>query len=287
MSPDLFRLSNTDALTGLANRRCIDETLLQFWLDWTERRQAFAAVLVDVDFFKRFNDARGHQAGDACLVKVARTLDQVLEGRPGLVGRYGGEEFIALLRCESEDEALGIAQAMRRAVEDLGLKHGNRPDDGNNVTVSLGVTFTRGSGATDPEAIVALADQGALPRQSRGAELHASRRLRCGIALDAGRLIRFHLPEGRRTFVDHTATHRPQTPSSSTICLSILKPAADAVFSKVASTSWSSTSSAAPQRVQMRRIPWWWWPGESHTAKAFRLSILMTKPLSTRKSSVR
>ena len=165
---DLFRLSNTDALTGLANRRCIDETLLQFWLDWTERRQAFAAVLVDVDFFKRFNDARGHQAGDACLVKVARTLDQVLEGRPGLVGRYGGEEFIALLRCESEDEALGIAQAMRRAVEDLGLQHGNRPDDGNNVTVSLGVTFTRGSGATDPEAIVALADQALYLAKAEG-----------------------------------------------------------------------------------------------------------------------
>ena len=156
---DLFRLSNTDALTGLANRRSIDETLRHFWLDWTERRQAFAAILVDVDFFKRFNDAHGHQAGDACLVKVAKTLSQVIEGRPGLVGRYGGEEFIALLRCEGGDEVLAVAQAMRRAVESLALKHGNRPDDGSDVTVSLGVAISRGVEARDPEAIVALADQ--------------------------------------------------------------------------------------------------------------------------------
>ena len=156
---DLFRLSNTDALTGLANRRSIDETLRHFWLDWTERGQAFAVILVDVDFFKRFNDAHGHQAGDACLVKVAKTLNQVIDGRPGLVGRYGGEEFIALLRCESGGEVLAIAQAMRRAVEDLGLRHGNRPDDGTDVTVSLGVAISQDVAAPDPEAIVALADQ--------------------------------------------------------------------------------------------------------------------------------
>ena len=165
---DLFRLSNTDAMTGLANRRSIDETLRRYWRDWTERRQAFAAILVDVDFFKRFNDAHGHQAGDTCLVAVARTLNHVVDGLPGLVGRYGGEEFIALLRCESEDEALGIAQAMRRAVEDLGLKHGNRPDEGTNVTVSLGVTFSRSAGAPDPDAIVALADQALYRAKAEG-----------------------------------------------------------------------------------------------------------------------
>ena len=121
-----------------------------------------------MDFFKRFNDAHGHQAGDACLVKVAKTLNHVVEGLPGLVGRYGGEEFIALLRCESEDEALGIAQAMRRAVEDLGLQHGHRPDDGHCVTVSLGVTLSQGAGATDPEAIVALADQALYLAKAEG-----------------------------------------------------------------------------------------------------------------------
>ena len=163
---DLFRLSNTDALTGLANRRSIDETLRRSWLDWTERRQAFAAILVDVDFFKRFNDAHGHQAGDACLVKVANTLSHVLGERPGLVGRYGGEEFIALLRCENGDEVLGIA--MRRAVEDLGLKHGNRPDDRIDVTVSLGVAISQSIAATDPEAIVALADQALYCAKAEG-----------------------------------------------------------------------------------------------------------------------
>ena len=165
---DLFRLSNTDALTGLANRRSIDDALRRFWIDWTERRHAFAAVLVDVDFFKRFNDAHGHQAGDACLVRVARTLNQVLEGRPGFVGRYGGEEFIALLRCECGNEALGIAQAMRRSIEDLGLRHGNRPDGVDNVTVSVGVALCGGAEAMDPEAIVALADRALYIAKAEG-----------------------------------------------------------------------------------------------------------------------
>ena len=156
---DLFYMSNTDALTGLANRRCIDGTLRRFWLDWTDRRQNFAAILVDVDFFKRFNDAYGHQAGDGCLVKVAGTLNRVVEEGSGFVGRYGGEEFIVLLPCESCEEAIGIAQAVSGAVEALGLKHGNRPDEGKNVTVSLGLALSRDAGATDPEAVVALADQ--------------------------------------------------------------------------------------------------------------------------------
>ena len=165
---DLFRLSNTDPLTGLANRRCIDETLRQLCLDWTKRRQAFAAILIDVDFFKRFNDAHGHLAGDGCLVSVAKTLCLVVEKRSGLVGRYGGEEFIALLQCEDDDEALAIAQAMRRAVEDLGLEHGNRPDDTRSVTVSLGLTLSQGSSATDPECIVALADQALYLAKAEG-----------------------------------------------------------------------------------------------------------------------
>ena len=165
---DLFYLSNTDALTGLANRRCIDETLRRFWLDWTERRHAFAAILVDVDFFKRFNDAYGHLAGDGCLVMVARALDRVVVERSGFVGRYGGEEFVVLLRCESGEEALCIAQAIGRAVEALVLKHGNRPDEADNVTVSLGAAFSPAAGATDPEAVVALADRALYRAKAEG-----------------------------------------------------------------------------------------------------------------------
>ena len=165
---DLFRLSNTDPLTGLANRRRIDEALRQLCLEWTKRRQAFAAILVDVDFFKRFNDAYGHQAGDGCLVNVATALRLLVEERSGLVGRYGGEEFIALLQCEDRDEALAIALAMREAVEELGLVHEHRPDDIGSVTVSLGVTVTQGSGAMDPECTVALADQALYQAKAEG-----------------------------------------------------------------------------------------------------------------------
>ena len=86
----------------------------------------------------------------------------------GLVGRYGGAEFIALLRCEVGDEALAIAQAMRRAVEELGLEHGNRPDAAGSVTVSLGLTLSQGSAGMDPESIVALADRALYLAKAEG-----------------------------------------------------------------------------------------------------------------------
>ena len=74
----LLRLSRTDPLTGLENRRAVDEKLRDYWADWQKFGNSFAAILVDVDFFKRFNDCYGHQEGDRCLVLVAKALSETV-----------------------------------------------------------------------------------------------------------------------------------------------------------------------------------------------------------------
>lgn len=92
----LLKLSRTDPLTGLENRRAIDEKLRYYWDTWRKSGEGFAALLVDVDFFKHYNDHYGHQEGDRCLIRLGAVLQETVEHHGGSMGRYGGEEFIVL-----------------------------------------------------------------------------------------------------------------------------------------------------------------------------------------------
>ena len=86
----LLRLSNTDPLTGLENRRAIDQRLMGLLSDWQRYGTSFAAILIDVDFFKKYNDCYGHQEGDRCLILVADALADSIKRYNGSIGRYGG-----------------------------------------------------------------------------------------------------------------------------------------------------------------------------------------------------
>ena len=133
----LRTLAHTDALTGLANRRRVDATLARTAAD-TDAPLSIA--LIDVDHFKRYNDRHGHAEGDRALRAVAQVLRAA--GRAGdLIGRYGGEEFIALLPGTAEAAALDWAKALREAVARTRL------GGGESVTVSVGVA-TRAAGQT-------------------------------------------------------------------------------------------------------------------------------------------
>ena len=152
----LATLSATDSLTGLANRRHFDEVLHNEWARATRVGQPLAVIMLDVDFFKKFNDRYGHQAGDECLVRVAHALDASARRVSDLTARYGGEEFSVVLPNTGAAEARQIGEALRCAIEELNIVH-ERAAAGQ-VTISVGIAIGAEPGATDPDALMRLAD---------------------------------------------------------------------------------------------------------------------------------
>jgi|GEM_PF-260300 len=155
----LLRLSRTDPLTGLENRRAVDERLRDYWNDWQRFGAGFAAILIDVDFFKKYNDSYGHQEGDRCLTLIADALGTTIAQYNGSIGRYGGEEFIALARLSDREQVAELAEIIRSTVEDLALKHNYRRDGMSIVTVSVGAAFTRNQTGAKLEKIIHEADR--------------------------------------------------------------------------------------------------------------------------------
>ncbi len=150
----LFRLSHTDPLTGVANRRAFDQRLCDAETEPVDH----GILMVDVDFFKAYNDHYGHAGGDQCLRQVAQAMAD--EVRPGdLVARYGGEEFAVVLSDVSAEEILRIGERIRACVESLAIPHAMRPDSARSVTVSVGGTLRRRGQALPLLACVAQADE--------------------------------------------------------------------------------------------------------------------------------
>ncbi|WP_433944613.1 diguanylate cyclase domain-containing protein [Paenibacillus sp. SN-8-1] len=155
----LHQLSRRDALTGIANRRCYDESLEQAWNQSTAESRPISLILFDIDYFKKFNDIYGHQAGDLCLKQVADILqEQVRECGGGLAARYGGEEFAVLLPGKSIEEACQIAQHFQKALADQHIPH-TGSDISEFVTVSIGVSTRTASAGDNPGDLVIEADK--------------------------------------------------------------------------------------------------------------------------------
>ena len=154
---ELAALARRDPLTGVANRREFDETLDAEWRRARRSRSPVGLVLVDVDCFKRYNDACGHQAGDGCLQAVARTLATVAHRAGDLVARYGGEEFAAIFPGLDREQVAAIAESMRRAVEHLAVPHPASPV-GSVVTVSVGASSLRPQKGDTPATLIYDAD---------------------------------------------------------------------------------------------------------------------------------
>jgi diguanylate cyclase (GGDEF)-like protein len=145
----LTGLSYTDPLTGIPNRRQLDETLASFL---ATPGSAGALLLIDIDLFKAFNDRHGHLAGDTCLREIAQCLLSCLR-RFDLVARFGGEEFAVLLPQATPEEAAQTAEKLRAAVQDMRFSVQGRVV---NVTVSIGVAAHEG--LNTPEAFIGAAD---------------------------------------------------------------------------------------------------------------------------------
>lgn len=153
----LRNLVNLDGLTGVFNRRHFDAMLAQEWRRHLRAQQPLALAMVDVDFFKRYNDALGHQAGDDCLKAVAHCLGKSTK-RPGeIVTRYGGEEFAIILPNTSQDEVLSFGHYLCQQIASLALPHPDRPELAY-VTISVGLSSALPTLHSEAKALLTAAD---------------------------------------------------------------------------------------------------------------------------------
>lgn len=138
----LVNLTMIDPLTSLGNRRMLECQLDEIVPRLAKTREWLSLTLVDIDFFKQFNDIYGHPAGDSCLRKVAAALNDTMRRGSDFCTRYGGEEFAGVLPATDLDGAMRIAEEMRKTIEALTIPHSGS-GVGNVVTISVGVTSFR------------------------------------------------------------------------------------------------------------------------------------------------
>ncbi len=132
-------LSNLDGLTGIANRRKMDDYLHHEWKLALRNKYPLSLIILDIDFFKNYNDTYGHPAGDDCLKKIVKALSSSLKRSTDFVARYGGEEFVVILSNTAQEGALEIAENIRKAVEELLIPHATSLVF-SSVTISLGIS---------------------------------------------------------------------------------------------------------------------------------------------------
>ena len=159
-------LAYVDALTGINNRRSFEKQLKVEWSRAKRRKEPLSVIMVDIDYFKNYNDTHGHQMGDQCLTDVAALLQGVLM-RPGdIIARYGGEEFVAILSADSEGAQV-IGNKMQAVVESAGIENSGSPVN-RGLTISVGVATDYPSKELYADELIARADKALYQAKKRG-----------------------------------------------------------------------------------------------------------------------
>jgi diguanylate cyclase (GGDEF)-like protein len=163
----LHRISTTDPLTGVANRRNFDDALVLEWRRAARSRTPLSLIMIDIDAFKAYNDVYGHQAGDDCLRRVAESLQSHLHRAGDIVTRYGGEEFAVLVPGIDRDRAHDLAELLRRSIETMTIEH-RASSASTVVTISVGVASMIPDRDGDPAALLKAADEALYTAKAAG-----------------------------------------------------------------------------------------------------------------------
>lgn len=164
---ELQRLSLSDGLTGIANRRFFDMVLERELRRSARTGESLAALMIDIDHFKKYNDTHGHLAGDEALKKVASVLAERVRRPADIVARYGGEEFVALLSGSDLSGARGVAESIRRRVQNLNLPNQAARPNGI-LTISLGLALCHPGPDQRPKELLAEADRALYQAKETG-----------------------------------------------------------------------------------------------------------------------
>lgn len=163
----LERLATLDSLTQLANRRMLDYYLIREWSLQARHKSVLSIILCDIDYFKRYNDTYGHQAGDECLKQVAAILKDSIKRPTDLVARYGGEEFVLILPKTNGQDAIHVAQRIQSNIRELKILH-SQSDVDKYLTLSMGISCAFPNNNQSVELLVKTADDALYEVKTNG-----------------------------------------------------------------------------------------------------------------------
>ncbi|RKL66091.1 hypothetical protein CR203_17525 [Salipaludibacillus neizhouensis] len=153
----LKKLSEHDGLTGVANRRYFDEQLKNYWVEYSNRNIPVSLIMLDLDYFKLYNDEYGHQAGDDCLKTITKIIGKELVGLDAVFARYGGEEFSVILPGYSHDMASDLTKKIHGKMQQLKIVHAKSPVC-SHVTLSFGFSTINPDSSNSPSDLIKQAD---------------------------------------------------------------------------------------------------------------------------------
>ena len=145
-------------MTGISNRYCWEIVLQRNWEKSIREFQSISLIMIDIDFFKLFNDTYGHLQGDTCLKKVAQKIKKYLKRSTDLVARYGGEEFVVILPNTENSGAMFFAESIRTEVNNLKINHKTSKVN-KYITISLGVATTIPTINSHSDELISQADK--------------------------------------------------------------------------------------------------------------------------------
>jgi diguanylate cyclase (GGDEF)-like protein len=163
----LSNLAIHDGLTGIYNRRYFDETLAREWKRTMREKAPLSLIMLDIDYFKKYNDTYGHQAGDECLRQVATTISGALRRPADMAARYGGEEFVVVLPNLKLEDSAKFGETIRAKIEALKMEH-KQSDANPFITVSLGIASVVPSSISSYEELVGAADKALYSAKNKG-----------------------------------------------------------------------------------------------------------------------
>lgn len=164
---ELKELTTQDALTKIANRRFFDDYLEKEWKRAQRDQGPFSIVMIDLDYFKLYNDTYGHQQGDKCLRDVATVINEGMQRPADMAARYGGEEFALILPETNSKGAVGLAEKLCKSVYDLNIEHKNKSDE-PRVTISLGTATAIANKENNFFDLIAQADKALYTAKDMG-----------------------------------------------------------------------------------------------------------------------
>jgi len=167
LQKELEELSFKDGLTGVANRRMFDSVIETEWLKARQNKQPLSLIIIDIDFFKEYNDCYGHLQGDDCLKQVASTLNGVAARSRDFFGRFGGEEFVMLLPETDENSAWSVAERCRQSLFKKQIPH-EHSKVSQLLTISLGVSTMIPSQNGDHTELIDRADKQLYQAKQKG-----------------------------------------------------------------------------------------------------------------------